>query len=270
MENKLLKTLVAVTTFTSIFTTALSQVAISSTGSSNGNFGLELHYLNSAFQCGSDSTQADIKVYVYDQDDNLLTTMSKGDTYLSTEIDSVHNLAFEYKIYNLSCISEGSWWSAADTQLLGSNDTVPDFNGFSGQDSIQQMLSGLDSYEELYLAELGTSNTSSSAYDLQDVVLIVDNDPNAAPGAYSDSAETNVGESVIIDVLANDVDPENGNLTISDVNNVFGGTAQIEDNKIIYTASLIPGTYSLNYTIEDDQHATGTGTVTIKVMGYPD
>lgn len=186
MNKRLLKTLVAATTFIGTLTTAFSQVAISSTGSSNGNFGLELHYLNSAFQCDSDSTQADIKVYVYDKNNNLLTTMSKGDKYLSTEIDSINDLEFTYQIYNLSCISEGSWWSALDTQSLNANDIVPNFNGFSGQDSIQQMLSGLDSYEELYLAELGTNDTNSSAYDLQDVVLIVNNNPILLDSAASD------------------------------------------------------------------------------------
>ena len=45
------------------------------------------------------------------------------------------------------------------------------------QASIEEMLVGLNSYEELFLTELGTSDTSSSAYDLQDVVLVVDNNP---------------------------------------------------------------------------------------------
>ena len=39
------------------------------------------------------------------------------------------------------------------------------------------MVNSLNSYEELFLVELGTSNTSSSYYDLQDVVLVVDNNP---------------------------------------------------------------------------------------------
>lgn len=140
-------------------------------------FGLELYYRDSAFQCGSDTTQADIKVDVYDHNNNLLTTMSKGDRYTSVDFDSVNDLSFVYTVYNLSCIGNGSSVAAEDTMLLGANDTVPSIDGFSGQASIQEMLVGLNSYEELFLTELGTSDTSSSAYDLQDVVLVVDNNP---------------------------------------------------------------------------------------------
>ena len=49
--------------------------------------------------------------------------------------------------------------------LLGSNDAVTNFEGFSEQSSIADMLSRLTSYEELYLVELGTSKTSSSAIE---------------------------------------------------------------------------------------------------------
>lgn len=140
-------------------------------------FGLELHYRGSAFQCGSDATQADIKVDVYDSNNNLLTTMSKGDSYTSTVFDSVSDLSFVYKVYNLSCIDNGSSVAAEGTMLLGANDTVPSIEGFSNQASIEEMLVGLNSYEELHLVELGTSDTSNSAYDLQDVVLVVDNNP---------------------------------------------------------------------------------------------
>lgn len=140
-------------------------------------FGLELHYRDSAFQCGSDATQADIKVDVYDPNNNLLTTMSKGDRYTSTAFDSISDLSLVYKVYNLSCIDNGSLVAAEDTMLLGANDTVPNIEGFSDQASIEEMLVGLNSYEELHLTELGTSDTSSSAYDLQDVVMVVDNNP---------------------------------------------------------------------------------------------
>lgn len=93
---------------------------------------------------------------------------------------------------------------------------------------------------------------------------------NSAPTANGDTATTIIGQPVTIDVLDNDTDPEGDNLTITGVSNVIGGTAKVEDNKIIYTANLIPGTYSLNYTIEDDKNKTSLGTVTVNVMGYPD
>ena len=171
------------TTFIGIFlavnlvTFGGAKKAVASSG--DDVFGLELHYRDSAFQCGSDATQADIKVDVYDLDNNLLTTMSKGERYTSTVFDSINDLNLVYKVYNLSCIDNGSSVAALDTMLLGANDPVPSIEGFSGQASIEEMLVGLDSYEELHLAELGTSDPNDSAYDLQDVVLVVDNNPSS-------------------------------------------------------------------------------------------
>ena len=156
----------------------LDSVNLVSAGSSDGNAnGIEIHYYESALQCGADSTQANVKVNVYDQDNNLLTTMSKGDTFKTADVDSIEDLSFDYDIYNLSCISDGTNLTALGTELLAPGDTIPSVGGFSGQASIAQMLDGLNDYEELYLAELGSSNPSSSAYDLQDVVLVVNNDP---------------------------------------------------------------------------------------------
>lgn len=174
------------------FTTGLSKLSIgicllgsclaifgskTAIASSSDTFGLELHYRDSAFQCGANTTQADIKIEVRDRNNTLLTTMSKGEKYLTTDIDSVGDLSFVYKVYNLSCITSGSSRAVQDWMLLGNDDTVPDIDGFSDQASIQQMLVGLDSYEELFLVELGTDDTTSSAYDLQDVILVVDNNP---------------------------------------------------------------------------------------------
>ena len=154
------------------------------TDSNNNNgtdvFGIELRYLDSAFQCGSnDPRQADIKVEVYDKNNNLLTTLSKGDTFTSADFDSIEDLEFDYRIYNFTHCgwSNGERQGVGGSELLGANDTVPDVGGYSGQASIREMLSDLDSYEELYLVELGTSDRSSAAYDLQDVVLVVDNNP---------------------------------------------------------------------------------------------
>jgi hypothetical protein len=61
--------------------------------------------------------------------------------------------------------------------VLGSEDPVPNVPGVYDQQSIQQMLDGLNDYEELFLVELGTTNKKSSAFDLQDVVLLVNNNP---------------------------------------------------------------------------------------------
>lgn len=92
---------------------------------------------------------------------------------------------------------------------------------------------------------------------------------NASPDANNDVASTTVSNSVTIDVLANDRDAENDQLSISSVNNVTGGTAVVENNKIVYTAGSTPGTYSLNYTVMDGR-SSSTGTVTITVTSTAD
>ena len=170
------KTLIGILMIGGLVTPSGTKKAVAS----NGVQGLELRYEESAFQCGSDTRQADIRVEVRDKSNNdLLTTLSKGDTFTSDDYDSINDLNFIYKIYNFShCgMSNGTTRSVGGSMLLGADDAVPTLAGFSGQSSVGQIHSGLDSYEELLLVELGTSNTSSSSYDLQDVVLVVDNNP---------------------------------------------------------------------------------------------
>ena len=173
------KTLVGILLTGGMFTQLeTKQAAAVDDTSSNGVFGLELYYRDSALQCGSNATLANIEVNVYDQSDNLLTTISKGERFITAAVDSVGDLKFRYKIYNLSCLNDIPLYRALGTQLLDSEDDLPDLAGFEGQTSVQTMLSNLDSYEELYLVELGTNVVTSSAYDLQDVVFVVDNNPS--------------------------------------------------------------------------------------------
>ena len=170
------KTLIGILMVGGLVTPAGTRKAVAS----DGVQGLELRYAESAFQCGSDTRQADIRVEVRDKSSNdLLTTLSKGDTYKSNDYDSVSELNFVYKIYNFShCgMSNGTTRNVRGSMLLGADDAVPMLAGFSGQSSVGQIHSNLDSYEELLLVELGTDNTSSASYDLQDVVLVVDNNP---------------------------------------------------------------------------------------------
>ncbi|MEL6989486.1 MAG: Ig-like domain-containing protein, partial [Bacteroidota bacterium] len=89
--------------------------------------------------------------------------------------------------------------------------------------------------------------------------------PNTAPVANDDTATVGIYNSVTIDVLANDTDPEGDATSISSIDSVFGGEAIIEDNKIIYTADSMPGEFSLTYTVQDVYGKTDSGTVIITV-----
>ena len=69
-------------------------------------------------------------------------------------------------------------FSANENLLLGQDDTVPNLAGAYNQQSINSLLANLNEYEQLLLVELGTANSNSFAYDLQDVVIVVDSDPS--------------------------------------------------------------------------------------------
>ncbi len=165
------KTIIGILMIGGLITSAGTKKALAS----NGVQGLELRYLDSAFQCRSRDPEADITVDVYD-DGTYLTTMSKGDVYTIADVDSVNDLDFEYKFANanqMSCRSSSTQaYEAYDTDLLSSGDTVPDRGAAFDQASISDMLAGLEDYEELYLVEL---SGNADYQDYQDVVLVVDN-----------------------------------------------------------------------------------------------
>ena len=94
--------------------------------------------------------------------------------------------------------------------------------------------------------------------------------PNNAPVANDDTAATVIYNSVVIDALGNDTDPDGDAIIIKSIDSIFGGNAVIEDNKIVYTAGSIPGEFSLTYTVQDAYGKTDSGTVTITVSAFSD
>ncbi|MGF1542690.1 MAG: hypothetical protein ACFCU5_19990 [Pleurocapsa sp.] len=142
---------------------------------------IELLYLASEIQCGAGGDFLNIQVDVYNNQE-LVQTMMVSDKVL-LPVDSVNNLTFNYKIVNntTSCNL-----ATPTTLLLGPEDAVPSLAGFSDQQSIQDMLNNLNDYEELFLVELGTTNQSSPAFDLQDVVFVVNNNPMASNSIFAD------------------------------------------------------------------------------------
>lgn len=141
---------------------------------------IELLYFASQIQCGVGGDFLNIKIDVY-QNQELVETMMVNDRVL-LPVDSVNNLSFEYSIINntTECTS-----LATPTELiLAPGDQLPDLEGFDQQSPVATILSGLDQYQELFLVELGTTNTESAAYDMQDGILIIDNNPDNEPNPY--------------------------------------------------------------------------------------
>lgn len=105
--------------------------------------------------------------------------------------------------------------------------------------------------------------------------------PNRAPVAVDDTVTVQADEAMVIDVLANDVDPDGDALTIEIGFTEGGGRGAviIRNNTLTYDPTfegafdgLFPGdteTVSLRYTISDGE-LTDEGSVTITVEGVPD
>ena len=134
---------------------------------------IELLYFASQIQCGAGSDFLNIQVDVY-HNQELIQTMSVDEKVL-LEVDSINDLTFDYKtVGDAAC-----GLSLPSELVLAPDDEVPAIPGVYKQASIQTMLDDLEEYEELFLVELGTENKTSAAYDLQDVVVIVNNNPLA-------------------------------------------------------------------------------------------
>ncbi|APP04466.1 tandem-95 repeat protein [Vibrio harveyi] len=97
-------------------------------------------------------------------------------------------------------------------------------------------------------------------------VAVTVNPVNDAPVAVDDTVTTDEDTAVTIDVLANDSDPENDQLTITNASvPAEQGTVAIVDGKLVFTpAENFNGDATISYTISDDQ-LTDDATVAVTV-----
>jgi len=121
--------------------------------------------------------------------------------------------------------------------------------GFQGEDSFT------------YTVSDGSDSATAT------VTVTVNND---APVAQPDSAETRSGESVQIDVLANDSDPNGDELALVAVSGASNGTPSIVGDEIRYAPNDgFSGTDSFTYTVRDAGGAEATGEVSVTVSSQP-
>lgn len=140
----------------------------------------------------------------------------------------------------------------------------------------------------LYTAEAGFVGQDSFTYAVANAqgadtatvtVTVAPPAGSSPPSAAPDTASTAVGVPVLIDVLANDGDPDGDPVAITGVTAPAHGTAAVDDNGtpddpsddfILYTpAAGFTGQDSFGYTIADDD-GTATATVTVTVTPEPD
>lgn len=82
-----------------------------------------------------------------------------------------------------------------------------------------------------------------------------DSEVNVAPVATADSSEVKIGNSVTIDVLANDSDENNDTLkVVSTTEPSFGVVTIASDSEVVYTPNdSFLGSDSFSYTVSDGE-----------------
>ncbi|MBI1297487.1 hypothetical protein GC175_21320 [bacterium] len=94
----------------------------------------------------------------------------------------------------------------------------------------------------------------------------IDAPGNGSPQLTNDTATTGEGESILINVLENDSDPDGQALTITSVSNPSHGTARIEGAQIRYTPNAgFNGQDSFIYTVSDGNGGIRSASVLVNV-----
>lgn len=92
--------------------------------------------------------------------------------------------------------------------------------------------------------------------------------PNIPPLAVDDVATVQAGSSIVLDVLANDIDPDGGKLSIKSATSSSGVVAVSTDGKITYTPKIdFSNVANIEYSLSDGV-ATVVGRVAVTVLPY--
>ena len=129
-----------------------------------------------------------------------------------------------------------------------------------------------------YAPTAGFVGNDSFTYTIEDgrggsatatVRITVTAAPNQPPVATPDAAATPANTAVVLDVLANDTDPDGDPLAIIAVTQPANGTVVISNNTLIYTPN--PGFFGafdvFTYTIDDGRGGTATTDAGVLVTG---
>ena len=155
------------------------------------------------------------------------------------------------------------------SDLDGSNGFALD--GIDGGDSFGSSVSGAgdingDGFDDLIIG--APDADPNGTYGGEGQSFIVFGTDNTAPTAEDDIASTDEGIAVLIDVLANDIDPDGDPLSILSVTQGFSGSVDIDpgDATVTYTPDLnFNGSDSFTYIVSDGGGFTSTATVTVSV-----
>jgi hypothetical protein len=132
----------------------------------------------------------------------------------------------------------------------------------------------VDSNSIEYTADGAFVGTDTFSYEISDgeltdqavVTVTVTDAPNDPPTTNPDSASTRWGKAIVVDVAANDMDPEGAQLTAIDVRRPDHGRAEIRHGKVRYTpVGEYIGPSVVSYTVQDDHRATADGVLSVQV-----
>ena len=112
-------------------------------------------------------------------------------------------------------------------------------------------------------ADVEVSSTKQSATH----TIVNDDVPNAAPESESDRGDSSVDQSILIEVLSNDSDPDGDDLVLVSVDDPDNGTASIEGNgSVRYTPDAgFVGSEEFIYVVSDGRGLVASGGITATV-----
>ncbi|MEI6886752.1 MAG: Ig-like domain-containing protein [bacterium] len=165
-------------------------------------------------------------------------------------------------------------WSSIITQLYGDLVTSPNINTVINEiTSRSGWVSGNSIL--LFFTDNATTNYSNRKYmsfeynsiNPKPTLTITYSMPNVNPVANADTATTLAGDSVTIDVLANDTDADGNTLSITSAGSPTHGVSVINAGNIVYTPSIgFSGDDTFTYSISDGSGGTSSASVSVHVM----
>ncbi|EAQ11253.1 Hint domain-containing protein [Maritimibacter alkaliphilus HTCC2654] len=200
---------------------------------------------------------ATVTVVVGDVDDNSVvanddsaTTTAGNPIEIAVLSNDTDPQGDTFSISGFSDGTNGSVTADADGNLTYTPDA-----GFTGQDTFTY-----------------TIVDSQGATDTATVTVTVNAGGQNSVDAVDDSYNIDEDTTLIVDLTANDSDPEGDDFSITSVGSAANGTTTLNpDGTVTYKPNDdFNGTDTFTYTITDDQGATDTATVTINVGAVQD
>ena len=141
----------------------------------------------------------------------------------------------------------------------------------SGDGAVSYVGSGEDYESEpnRYELTVRARDPHGAAARVRVVVVVVD--VNEPPEAEDDEASTVEDEPVVVDVLANDTDPDGDSLRVSSVTAPAHGTARVASGRVTYTPRAdYHGTDRFTYVAEDPDGLTAEAAVEVTIAPVND